>query len=106
VQPFPLTAQKCISSKEIVDIIKFFKSKDSCGYDGIPTKILKVSGPYISSPLTYLCNRMLTTGIFPCRLKFSEIKPIFKKGDKRDLSNYRSITLLISISKTFEKSNL
>ena len=79
------------------------KTKNSYGYDGISTKILKVSSPYISSPLTYLCNRMLTTGNFPLRLKFSEIKPIYKKGDKNDTSNYRPISLLTSISKIFEK---
>jgi hypothetical protein len=46
---------------------------------------------------------MLTTGIFPTRLKFSEIRPIFKKGDTNDTSNYRPISLLTSFSKIFEK---
>ncbi|PNF19496.1 hypothetical protein B7P43_G02324, partial [Cryptotermes secundus] len=102
-QPFPPITLNCVSSKEIEDIIKSLKTKNSYGYDGISTKILKVSSPYISSPLTYLCNRMLTTGNFPLRLKFSEIKPIYKKGDKNDTSNYRPISLLTSISKIFEK---
>jgi hypothetical protein len=26
---------------------------------------------------------MLSSGSFPTRLKFSEVKPIFKKGDKK-----------------------
>jgi hypothetical protein len=63
-QTFPLITLKYVSSKEIADIIKSLKAKHSCGYDGISTKILKASSPYISSPLTYLCNRMLATGIF------------------------------------------
>jgi hypothetical protein len=46
---------------------------------------------------------MLSSGIFPTRLKFSEIKPIFKKGDKRNLPNYRPISMLPSLSKNFEK---
>jgi hypothetical protein len=78
-QTFPLITLKYVSSKEIADTIKSLKAKSSYGYDGISTEILKVSSPYISSPLTYLCNRMLATGIFPQRLKFSEIKPIYKK---------------------------
>jgi hypothetical protein len=46
---------------------------------------------------------MLSTGMFPTRLKFPEIKPIFKKGDKRNRPNYRPISMLTSLSKIFEK---
>jgi hypothetical protein len=77
--------------------------KNSHGYDGISTKVLKSSIPYISSPLTYICNRMSSSGIFPTRLKFCEIKPIFKKGDKKK-PNYRPISMLTSLSKIFEKA--
>jgi len=57
-------------------------------------RILKISSPFIVSPLTCICNRMLTTGTLPDRLKFSEIKPIYKKGDKTLTTNYRPISLL------------
>jgi Notch-like protein len=56
---------------------------------------------YISSPLTYICNRMLFSGIFPTWLKFAEVKPVFKKGDKNVAFNYRPISLLTSFSKIF-----
>jgi hypothetical protein len=46
---------------------------------------------------------MLTTGIFPIRLKFSEIRSIFKRGDKNDASNYRPISIPTSFSKIFLK---
>jgi len=46
---------------------------------------------------------MLSSGVFPTRLKFSEIKPIFKRGDKNDTPNYRLVSLLTSFSKIFEK---
>jgi len=39
-------------------------------------------------------------------MKFSIIKPIFKNGNKINLTNYRPITLLISFSKVFEKALL
>jgi hypothetical protein len=45
----------------------------------------------------------MTTGIFPTRLKYSQIVPLFKKGNKQELTNYRPISLLISFSKIFEK---
>jgi len=67
-QPIPIINLKCVSSKEIEDITKSLKIKNSHGYGGISTKNLKVSIHYISSPLTYICNRMLSSGIFPTRL--------------------------------------
>jgi hypothetical protein len=36
-------------------------------------------------------------------LKYSVVKPLFKKGDKKDIQNYRPISLLTSFSKIFEK---
>jgi hypothetical protein len=46
---------------------------------------------------------MLVSGMFPARLKHAEIKPLFKNGDKNNISNYRPISLLISFSIVFEK---
>jgi hypothetical protein len=72
------------------------KLKDLHGYDEVSMRVLKISTPYIISPLTYIFNKTLATGIFPDWLKFSEVKPIFKKGDKTDFTNYRPISLLTS----------
>ena len=63
-------------------IIKELKSKKSCGYDEITARILNISSPFIVSPLTYICNRLLTTGTFPGRMKFLEIKPMYKMVTK------------------------
>ena len=72
---------KNTTTGEIEKIIKELKRKSSCGCDEITTKILKNSSPFIVSPLTYIRNRMLSTGRFPDTLEYSEIKPIYKKGD-------------------------
>jgi hypothetical protein len=51
--------------KEIENIIKTFKAKDSCGYDLILLWITKLSASYVSSPLSYICKRILLSGVFP-----------------------------------------
>jgi hypothetical protein len=91
------------STKEIENIIQSLKAKESHGYNGIITKILKISTPFISSPLTYIFNKSMISGIFPSRIKYAIITPIFKNGDKKKIANYRSISLLPSFSKILEK---
>jgi len=94
---------KCTTPNEIDKIIKSLRSKNSRGYNGITMKILKVSTPFIIPPLTYICNKSLSSGIFASRLKFSEIKPLHKKGDRTDITNFRLISLLTSFSKILKK---
>ena len=100
---FPNINLKSISTKEIENTIKSLKPKNSSGYNRISTKLIKISSPYISSPLTHVCKKSLTSGIFPDCLKYAVVKPLFKKGDKSKTSNYRPIYLLSSISKVLEK---
>ena len=101
--PFPSLNLRSVSTKEIEEIIKFLKPKNSSGYDGITTKLIKISTSFISSPLTYICNKSLSSGIFPDRMKYAVVKPLFKKGEKSKISNYRPISILSSFSKILEK---
>jgi hypothetical protein len=100
---FPSINFKNTSTKEIENIIRSLKAKGSHGCDGITTKILKISAPFISSPLSYIFNKSMLSGIFPTRLKYATIKPIFKNGDQKNVANYRPISILPSFSKILEK---
>ena len=67
------------------------------------SRILKVSAPCVLFPRKYVFNKILSTGLFPEKLKFSEVKPLYKKGYKTEFSNYRPISLLTSFFKIIEK---
>jgi hypothetical protein len=66
-----------VKPNAIFDKINSQKNKTSHGYDGISDNILKASAPFIISPLTYIFNKVLSTGVFPDRLKYSEVQPLF-----------------------------
>jgi hypothetical protein len=79
----------------------------SYGYDKISSRILKISALSFLSPLTHIqFNEVLCTGIFPERLKFSEVKPLFKKGSTTEFSNYRPISLLTTFSQNNRKNHI
>jgi len=53
-----------ITEEEIRSTIDSLKSKNSSGYDGISTKILKLFGNQISKPLGFIFNKSITMGVF------------------------------------------
>jgi hypothetical protein len=55
------------------------------------------------SPLTYIFNRIIDSGIYPNILKNAKVSPIFKSGEKWLPTNYRPIYVLPVISKVIEK---
>ena len=40
---------------------------------------------------------------FPTAMKYADVKPINKRGDKTDKENYRPISILANLSKTYER---
>ena len=92
-----------VDENDVISIINNLEAKNSCGWDSISTKLLKQIVSGISKPLTILINQVLSTGIFPDKLKIDKIISIFSKDDQHNINNYRPISLLPTISKHFEK---
>jgi hypothetical protein len=67
------------------------KNKNSSGYDAISNKIRRLCGHLISKPLSYIFDKSLSLAIFPDRLKYAIIKPLFKNGGRSGLANYRPL---------------
>ena len=88
---------------EIITIIKELDQSASPGPDTIHPSAIKAACNYISPILVSLINYCLEDAVFPSKLKTAVVTPIFKDGDKANLSNYRPISVLNSFSKMYEK---
>jgi hypothetical protein len=77
--------------------------KKTFGYDEISTKLLKTNYAYIVSLLIIYVICPLQKGVSQNAWKYSTVKPLFKKCDRTDVSNYRLISILTCFSKIFEK---
>jgi hypothetical protein len=66
-------------------------------------RLLKETAHQIAPSLSTLFNRSLDSGSLPEEWKLANIVPVFKKGDKSFVENYRPISLLCIVSKVLNK---
>lgn len=92
-----------ITKRSISDVLNALKVNKSRGPDGIPPAVLKRSSQGIVSSLYNMYRNFLRISQFPSYWKKAEVIPIFKKGSKLDVRNYRPISLLCLPSKVLEK---
>jgi hypothetical protein len=90
-------------SVEIIKIIKELETKNSSGHDLLSNRMLKKEMSWFATILPSLINSSMEEGIFPKVLKKATVIPVFKKGEKDNMNNYRPISLLPVMSKVFEK---
>ncbi|PFX12767.1 RNA-directed DNA polymerase from mobile element jockey [Stylophora pistillata] len=77
-------------------------SKASCP-DGLPTTVLKACARELTPSLCALFNLSLAEGRLPIEWKDTLVVPVYKKGKKEDVTNYRLINLLCVVSKVLER---
>ena len=71
-----------ITDETIINIIDKLKSKNSQSHDGLTlsSKLLKLVKHETSKAITLIVNQSLNTGIFPDKLKYAKVIPIYKKA--------------------------
>ena len=91
-----------IRELECMKIIMNLKNTKE-GINNIPVTMFKrFSGVYVGV-LCNIINLSFRTGTFPDILKIARITPVFKKGDRTNIANYRPIAIVPFISKILEK---
>ena len=85
---------------EINTIFASLKNKYSSGWDRIPNKLLKCTGPGFRRKLAILMNNLYNLGHTPRCLKYGLVSPILKAGKcASQIVNYRPISLLSNLAK-------
>ena len=92
-----------INLSTIRNFLKASDANKAPGPDGIHGKILKNCALSISYPLYLIFNKSFQTGFIPNDWKHANVVPVFKKGDKSLVENYRPISLTSLTMKIFEK---
>ena len=88
---------------EIHYLIKNLPHKTSSGHDNISNVLLKKLSTSIIHPLCILFNKSMEEGKFPETMKNADVVPLYKSGDQYESTNYRPISLLLTMSKLLEK---
>ena len=92
-----------MTRERVIECLGEIKIKNCEGYDRIPMRILKEGASVLWLPLSVLFRKVYAQREIPEQWKVAKIIPLYKKGNKEDIANYRPISNLCSASKIFEK---
>ena len=102
--PVTVSVNNCdMEIMDVFNVINSLKDHLSEGPDNISVLLLKNCVYILSFILCKIFNMSLESGIFPDVWKISYITPLYKNGDRSEISNYRAITKFSLVSKVFEK---
>jgi hypothetical protein len=90
------------TSDEVESVLQDLDVNKGSGPDGIPLIILKNCASAFPKPLSLFFNRSMATSFFPDKWKVSYDTPIFEKGKRNNLEDYRGVAMLSAIPKRFE----
>ena len=91
---------------EVEKIIGKLDTNKAADIYGMSSKLIKEGGSAMVEIITFLFNMSITQGKFPDALKNAKIIPIHKDDSRLEMSNYRPISLLPTLSKIFEKTDV
>jgi len=92
-----------ITEQEIEDNIVNIKDNTTFFDNNLTNRILKQTCKTISLPLKIIYNQSLLTGTYPTNFKKTLIVPLYKSGDIELCTNFRPISLSLTIFRIFKK---
>ena len=92
-----------VNQSDVQKITESLNTRKAHGFDGMPAKLLKLSAPILAGELSRLINDSIDACSFPDMFKLAVVSSQFKKIDNLIKSNYRPVSILIVMSKVYER---
>ena len=72
----------------VLTILIDIDTSKAAGIGRLPGRFLKNVSDVLAKPVTNICNLSISLNKFPRVFKLAKVKPIFKRGQKTNISNY------------------
>ncbi|KAK4825499.1 hypothetical protein QYF61_000012 [Mycteria americana] len=92
-----------IQGEMVSDLLHHLDTHKSMGPDKIHPRVLKEPADVLTKPLSIIYQQSWLTGEVPADWRLANVMPIFKKGRKEDLGNYRPVSLTSVPGKLMEQ---
>ena len=101
--PAPEIPVPTFSANDVADVLTHLDVNKAYAPNDIAPIVLKKCASALAPSLAVLFNVIVQDGNIPDQWKLTNVVPIFKKGDKHNVANYRPISLLSIVSEVLER---
>ena len=92
-----------MTRRELYSVIDSVIDNKAAGPGEISIRLIKSCKLAVGIHLLFALNECIKEKIFPTKMKLAYVIPVFKKGDKLDSTNYRTISVTPNFAKIFER---
>ncbi|KFQ86695.1 hypothetical protein N337_12037, partial [Phoenicopterus ruber ruber] len=92
-----------IQGEMVSDLLHHLDTHKSMGPDGIHPRVLRELVEVLTKPLSIIYQQSWLTEEVPVNWRLANTAPIYRKGQKEDLGNYRPVSLTLVPGKVMEQ---
>ncbi|KFO08414.1 hypothetical protein N312_12968, partial [Balearica regulorum gibbericeps] len=92
-----------VQGEMVRDLLHHLDTHRSMGPEGIHARALKELAEVLTKPLSIIYQQSWLTGEVPVDWRLANVTPIYKKREKEDPGNYRSVSLTSVLGNVMEQ---
>ncbi|KAK4830697.1 hypothetical protein QYF61_012866 [Mycteria americana] len=92
-----------IEEEKVNNLLHHLDTQKPVGLDGIHLRVLRELVEELAKPLSFIYQQSWLTGVVPDDWRLANVMSIYKKGWKKDLGNYRPVSLTSVLGKIMER---